>query len=73
MNYSCVRAKADDSQLNLPNGTKQKIVTKKTKTTRNVGQCPTANVMAALPNTGGAVCSTPQCGCAVMLPRPETR
>jgi len=26
---------------------------------------PMPNVMAALPNTGGAVCSTPQCGCAV--------
>jgi len=32
-----------------------------------------ANVMAALPNTGGAVCSTPQCGCVVTLPRRETR
>ena len=26
---------------------------------------PMPNVMAALPNTGDAVCSTPQCGCAV--------
>ena len=26
--------------------------------TRNVGQCPTC--MVALPNTGGALCSTPQ-------------
>jgi len=31
------------------------------------------NVMAALPNTGGAFCSTPQFGCAVTLPRRETR
>ena len=38
------------------------------------------NVMAALPNTGGALCSTPQFGwrplvecCAVTLPRRETR
>jgi len=30
------------------------------------------NVMAALPNTGGALCSTPQFGCAVTLPRRET-
>jgi len=29
--------------------------------------------MAALPNTGGALCSTPQFGCAVTLPRRETR
>jgi len=48
------------------------------KLTRNVGQCP--NVMAALPNTGGALCSMPQFGwrplveCrAVTLPRRETR
>jgi len=27
------------------------------------------NVMAALPNTGGALCSTLQFGCAVTLPR----
>jgi len=26
------------------------------------------NVMAALPNTGGALCSTPQFGYAVTLP-----
>jgi len=32
-----------------------------------------ANVMAALPNTGGALCSTPQFGCAVVLPIRETR
>jgi len=32
-----------------------------------------ANVMATLPNTGGALCSTPQFGCAVTLPRRETR
>jgi len=31
------------------------------------------NVMAAPPNIGGAICSTPQCGCAVTLPRRETR
>ena len=31
------------------------------------------NVMAALPNTGGALCSTPQFGCAVTLPRRETQ
>ena len=31
------------------------------------------NVMAALPNTGGALCSTPQFGYAVTLPRRETR
>ena len=31
------------------------------------------NVMAAQPNTGGALCSTPQFGCAVTLPRSETR
>jgi len=30
------------------------------------------NVMAALPNTGGALCSMPQFGCAVMLPQRET-
>jgi len=30
------------------------------------------NVMAALPNTGGAFCSTPQFGSAVTLPRRET-
>jgi len=30
-------------------------------------------VMAGLPNTGGVLCSTPQFGCAVMLPRRETR
>jgi len=30
-------------------------------------------VMAALPNTGGALCSTPQFGCAVTLTRRETR
>jgi len=30
------------------------------------------NVMAALPNTGGALCSTPQFGYAVTLPRRET-
>jgi len=30
-------------------------------------------VMAALPNTGGTLCSTPQFGCAVTLPRRETR
>jgi len=29
--------------------------------------------MAALPNTGGALCSTPQFGCAVTLSRSETR
>ena len=41
---------------------------------------PMPNVMAALPNIGGALCSTPQSGwhpllecCAVMLPRRETR
>jgi len=28
--------------------------------TRNVGQCPMPNVMAALPNIGGALCSKPQ-------------
>ena len=39
--------------------------------TRNVGQMP--NVMAALPNTGGALSSTPQFGYAVTLPRRETR
>jgi len=27
------------------------------------------NVMAALPNTGGALCSTPQFGCAVRMSR----
>jgi len=31
------------------------------------------NVMAALLNTGGAFCSTPHFGCAVTLPRSETR
>jgi len=31
------------------------------------------NVMAALPNTGGALCSTPQFGRAVTLPSSETR
>ena len=31
------------------------------------------NLMAALPNTGGALCSTPQFGYAVTLPRRETR
>ena len=31
------------------------------------------NVMAALSNTGGALCSTPQFGCAVRLPRRQTR
>ena len=30
------------------------------------------NAMAALPNAGGALCSTPQFGCAVTLPRRET-
>ena len=30
------------------------------------------NVIAALSNTGGALCSTPQFGCAVMLPKHET-
>ena len=41
---------------------------------------PMPNVMAALTNIGGALCSTPQCGWrpllefrAVMLPRRETR
>jgi len=34
---------------------------------------PMPNVMAALPNTGGALCSTPQFGYAVTLPRRETR
>ena len=33
---------------------------------------PMPNVMAALPNTGGALCSTPQFGYAVTLPRHET-
>jgi len=32
-----------------------------------------AQMMAALPNIGGALCSTPQFGCAVTLPRRETR
>jgi len=32
----------------------------------------TRNVMATLPNTGGALCSMPQCGCAVTLPRRKT-
>jgi len=36
----------------LPNSVKY-------RKTRNVGQCP-INVMAALPNIGGALCSTPQ-------------
>jgi len=31
------------------------------------------DVMVTLPNTGGALCSTPQFGCAVTLPRSETR
>jgi len=31
---------------------------KKEERTRNVGQWP--NMMAALPNTGGTLCSTPQ-------------
>jgi len=31
------------------------------------------NVMAALPNRVGALCLTPQFGCAVTLPRRETR
>jgi len=31
------------------------------------------NVMAALLNTGGALCSTPQFGYAVTLPKRETR
>jgi len=30
------------------------------------------NVVAALPYTGGALCSTPQFGCAIRLPRRET-
>ena len=34
---------------------------------------PMPNVMAALSNTGGALCSTPQFGCVVTLPRRETR
>jgi len=34
---------------------------------------PVPNVMAALPYTGGALCSTPQFGCAITLPRRETR
>jgi len=34
---------------------------------------PMSSVMAALPNTGGVVCSMPQCGCAVTLLRRETR
>jgi len=36
-----------------------KLLTKANKT-RNVGQCP--NVMATLPNIGGALCSTPHFG-----------
>jgi len=31
------------------------------------------NVMAALPNTGGTLCSASQFGCAVTLLRSETR
>jgi len=34
---------------------------------------PMPNVMAALPNTGGALCSTLEFGYAVTLPRRETR
>ena len=53
-------------------------VAQKTKKTKKSGPMP--NVMAALPTTGGALCSTPQFGwrllleCrAVTLPRRETR
>ena len=47
--YIYVRPKADNSQLNLPHGTKQKL------------ECgPMPNVMVALPIIGGALCSTPQ-------------
>jgi len=34
---------------------------------------PMPNVMATLPNIGGALCSTPQECHAVMLPRRKTR
>ena len=37
-----------------------KLANKKTVNNKNVGQLP--NVMAALPNIGGALCSTPQFG-----------
>jgi len=48
-----MRSKAHISELNRPHGTKQK--------NRKKLKCgPIPNVMAALPNTGGAICSTPQ-------------
>jgi len=47
--FTCAQ-KLTNSQLNLPHGTK------KTKL-----ECePMPNVMVALPNIGGALCSTPQ-------------
>jgi len=64
-----------DSQLGLPHEPQQKI--RKNNWKLECGLMP--NVMAALPNIGGALCSTPQFGwralleCrAVTLPRRET-
>jgi len=49
-----VPEKLANSQPNLPHGTKQKRVMKKL-------ECgPMPNLMVALPNIGGALCSTPQ-------------
>jgi len=50
--------KLTSSQLSLPHGTKQKRIMNKLKQTLECGPMP--NVMVALPNIGGALCSTPQ-------------
>jgi len=53
-----VRRKLTNSQLNLPQGTKRK---KSSEETKNKPECgPMPNLMVALPNIGGALCSTPQ-------------
>jgi len=53
-----VRPKPNDSQLNLPHRTKPKKSNKGTKNKLEGGTMP--NVVVALPNIGGALCSTPQ-------------
>jgi len=65
MNTTCIRSvqrvfeKLPDSKLNLPHGIKKQ--THNGKNYKQKLECgPMPNVMVALPNTGGALCSTPQ-------------
>jgi len=51
----------------------QSVVTQYWYNSTNYKSGPMPNEMAALPNTGGTLCSTPQFGYAVTLPRRKTR